>query len=416
MTRTILVGEVRTGRSIATIPVSAATWAVAHRGTGDISVDIPLGAQEFKRLERVITSGQYPSSLLFPGPSTFPTAETDAWHVGQGLRPEFLTAIEPARCFMAVLEGDNVLESGPIWAHDFDYGSGILKVKASGWRSIFDHRIVMAVIAGTDWAQWQATYSGISLGTQAKRLIQLLMTHAGGNLPIILPDDETAVDDADHTRTLKGFELATVASRLDQLQGVINGPDIAFEGRLSADRMGIEVLMRVGTEAQPLLFQVDADHVWDFRVPRGGVSGLSVHRDAGGLASRSWATGSGMDEALLMARADDTTLTDGGFPLLEVTESRSTVEIQSTLDGWASGNLASAAAPWMTWSATVRADMSPLLGSYRVGDFVKVWVPKSHPYLSLLLPEGFHRARIMNIAGDMGPNIALTLAPVMESR
>lgn len=415
MTRSVLVGEVRTGRRIATIPVSNAAWSVAHRGTGDISVDIPLNAAEFRRLERVI-HGQYPSGSLFPGPTTFPTAEAAVWRVGDGLRPEFLTAIEPARTFMAVLEGDNVLEAGPIWAHDYDYGSGILKVKASGARSIFDHRIVMAVIAGTDWAAWAVTYTGLSLGTIAKRLIELLMSHTGGNLPIVLPDDETAAADADHTRTYKGFELATVATRLDQLQGVIGGPDIAFEPRLTADRMGLEWVMRVGTEAQPLLYQVGGDHVFDTRVPRGGVSGLSVHRDAGGLASRSWATGSGMDEALLMARADDTTLVDGGFPLLEVTEARSTVEIQSTLQSWAAGNLSAAAAPWMTWSATVRADMSPLLGSYRCGDFAKVWVPKAHPYLSLLLPSGYHRARIVNIAGDMGPNVNLTFAPVMESR
>jgi len=415
MARSVLVGEVRTGRRIATIPVSNATWAVAHRGIGAIDVDIPLNAAEFRRLERVI-HGQYPSGSLFPGPTTFPQAEAAVWRAGDGLRPEFLTAIEPARTFMAVLEGDNVLEAGPIWAHDYDYGSGILKVKASGARSIFDHRLVMAVIAGTAWAEWAVTYTGLSLGTIAKRLIQLLMTHAGGNLPIVLPDDETAAADADHTRTYKGFELATVAARLDQLQGVIGGPDIAFEPRLTADRMGLEWVMRTGTEAEPLLFQGGGDHVWDFRVPRGGVSGLSVHRDAGGLASRSWATGSGMDEALLMARADDPALTDGGFPLLEVAESRSSVEVQSTLDAWAAGNLSAAAAPWMTWSASVRADMSPLLGSYRTGDFAKVWLPEAHPYLSLLLPSGYHRARIVNIAGDLGPDVNLTFAPVMESR
>jgi len=416
MTRSVLVGEVRTGRSIATIPVSGATWSVAHRGTGSIDVDIPLNAAEFRTLERAITGGLHPSTLLFPAPGLFPEAERTVWRAGQGLRPEFLSAVEPARTFLAILEGDHVLESGPIWAHDYDYATGILKVKAAGWRSIFDHRYVMGVIAGTAWAEWAVTYTGLSLGTIAKRLVQLLMSHTGGNLPIILPDDETAAADADHTRTYKGFELATVATRIDQLQGVENGPDIALEGRLTADRMGIEVLMRTGTEAQPLLFQAGGDHVFDTRVPRGGISGLSVHRDGAGLASRSWATGYGMDEALLMARADDSTLTDGGFPLLEVAEAHSSVEVQSTLDGWAGGNLAPAGAPWMTWTASVRADQSPLLGSYRCGDFAKVWVPASHPYLSLLLPAGFHRARIVNIAGGLGPDVTLTFAPTMEAR
>ena len=159
MTRTILVGEVRTGRRIATIPVSGASWSVAHRGVGAIDVDIPLGAAEFRKLQRNLSG---------------------VWRPSGGLRPEFLTAIEPARTFMAVLEGDSVLAAGPIWAHDYDDTTGSLKVKAaSSIASIFDHRIVMDVISGTAWAQWAVTYTGLSLGTIAKRLIQLLATHNG---------------------------------------------------------------------------------------------------------------------------------------------------------------------------------------------------------------------------------------------
>ncbi len=69
MTRTILVGEVRTGRAIATIPVSAASWSVAHSGTGSIDVDIPLNAAELRRLERNLAG---------------------VWRPAGGLRPEFL--------------------------------------------------------------------------------------------------------------------------------------------------------------------------------------------------------------------------------------------------------------------------------------------------------------------------------------
>jgi len=134
VTRTILVGEVRTGRRIATIPVSGAAWSVAHRGVGSIDVDIPLNAAEFRKLARN-TAG--------------------LWRPSGGLRPEFLTSIEPARTFVAVLEGDSVLGAGPIWAHDYDDTTGSLKVKAaSSIASIFDHRIVMDVITGTAWAAW----------------------------------------------------------------------------------------------------------------------------------------------------------------------------------------------------------------------------------------------------------------------
>lgn len=390
MTRTILVGDIRTGRGLTSIPVSNATWDVAHRGMGTISVDIPLNANEFRRIAQSLDSVWRPSGII---------------------RSEFLDFLKPAKSFMAVLEGDNVIAAGPIWVHDYSWDTGILKVKASGSiSSIFDHRYVMAVLS-SGYAAWSVTYSAMSLATIAKRLVSLLMTHTGGDLPIVLPADEASTN----TRTYNGWELATVQSRLDQLMGVVDGPDIRFDPRLTSDRLGIEWVMNTGTVAQPLLF-APSDFIWDFRVPKGGVGGLSVHRDAGGVASRSWATGAGMDTALLMSQANDTTLTDAGYPLLENADQKSTVDSQTVLDGWAASDLAASARPMMTVSAVVRADQHPLLGEYRVGDFVRLWPPVDHPYLSLLWPAGYARVRIIGFSGNMGPNVALTFAPLLEGR
>lgn len=411
MTRSIMVGEVRTGRRITQIPVSDASWSMVHRGTGEITVDVPLGAADFAALERSVM-GLYPSDSLFM--PFYPTPEVGVWRPGQGLRAEFLAALEPGRCFLAVLEGDTVLEAGPIWSWDYTLG-GMLKVGAKGLWSLLDHRFVIGDLTSA-WAAWAVTYSGLSLGTIAKRVMQLAETVVGGDLPIVYAADEAAATDADHTRTYKGYDLATVRERIEQLMGVENGPDIALEPRLTADRMGIEWVLRTGTEAEPMLFQAGGDHVWDSRVPRGGVSGLSVKRDATGLASRSYVTGAGMETALLMARASDSTLTDVGFPLMEIKESRSTVTEASTLTRWAEGNLTGAARPWQVWTCTVDATSSPKLGAYRPGDFAKVWVPKDHPLLGWLLPEGFHRARVLNVQGGMGNQVDLTLMPVRELR
>lgn len=412
MTRSIIVGEVRTGRRITQIPVADASWSMVHRGIGTVDVDIPLGASDFAALERRLV-GQFPGPNLWPSANTFPQETTSVWRPGQGLRREFLSGLDPARCFLAVLEDDVVLEAGPIWAHDYNAATGMLKVKAAGLRSLFDHRFVMGVIAsGVDAAAWSATYSGLSLGTIAKRLIQLAMSHTGGNLPIVMPADEAGASE----RTYYGYDLGVVGQRLDELMGVINGPDIALEPRLTADRMGVEWVLRVGTEADPLLYQAGGDHVWDARVPRGGVSGISVTRDATNLAARSWVTGSGMESALLMEYADDMTLVDVGFPLTETRESRGSIEDRTTAARWASGNLDATARPWQSWKFTVRAGMSPRLGSYRPGDFARVWIPEQDDYLSLLLPKGSHRARVLQVSGGMGDEVAITLVPLMESR
>jgi hypothetical protein len=414
MARSVMVGEVRTGRRITHLPVSDARWTMTHRGTGTIEVDIPLNADDFNVLDRSVAA-LYPGPDVWPSPDTFPSAEVPSWTPGQGIRPGLLAAVEPARCFVAILEGDKVLEAGPIWAHSWDDDKGVLTVKAAGLRSLFDHRLVMGVIAnGTAASTWETTYSNLSLGTIAKRLIELAMSHTAGNLPIVLPADEVST----HTRTYYGYEVPTVGDRLDQLMGVVDGPDIALEPRLTADRMGIEWVLRTGTEAQPLLFQAGPPWTWDMRVPHGGVGSLNVERDATGMASRAWVAGTGSQTSTLMEFADDSTLTSVGFPMLETVDKRGNVEDRATLLRWAQGDLAGSSRPWMSWKLRVQTNApgSPKLGDWRMGDWARVWVSSSHRYLSLLLPAGFHDARIIQTSGGMGDFVDVTLAPVMERR
>jgi hypothetical protein len=408
VTRTILVGEVRTGRRIATIPVSAASFSTVLKGIGTVDATIPLAAEEFKAREKVTLSGQYPGSGIYPSPTTYLAADTTAWRPGQGIRPEFLTMIEPNRCFMAVVDGDTICESGPIVTHNVAAGAMAVTVGATNWRGLFDRRRVMAAI-DSGWAAWAVTYSGLSLGTVMKRLVQLAMSVPGGDLPIVLPDDLLVTADDFHTRTYKGSELGVVNDRLNQISGVLGGPDIAFEGRFTADHMGVEVVMRTGTEVDPMLHQAGADRVWDLRVPRGSVRGLAVSRDGSGVASTSWVTGNTTAGGLLMSRATSPVLTDDGFPLLEVAENRATVETQSTLDGWAAGDLAGAARPVMMISMSTNAPP----GDLRPGDFGLLWPPPQH-YLGLLRPDAPYRVRLASMGGILDPWTDLTFLPTPD--
>ena len=277
----------------------------------------------------------------------------------------------------------------------------------------------MKVLApGEDPAATALTYTG-ALADIARDLVALAQSHTGGSLPIVMEPDEGGVN----TRTYAGHELARVGERLDQLTGVLNGPDIDFAPRFTADRQGIEWVMRTGTTSDPLLHQPDSstsfgdgDHVWDARAPRSGIRSLDVVRDAGGLAYRSWASGNGTGESLVIAMEEDLSLIANGYPLLEATTTHQSVEDPATLDLHAVSDLIGSMRPWTTWALSVRGDRRPLLGSYRPGDWARVWVPADHLYLSQQLAAGFYRTRILGFSGGTGPQVKLDLAPTMEVR
>lgn len=383
MAMSVLTGQLRTGRRLTQLPVTTATWDVKLGEAGSISASIKLDDVKVAR------------------------------------RPELLLALEPARSFMAVLVDDTVLEAGPIWSHSYSDTTKILQVRAGGLRSVFDHRLVMKILAdGEDPATTSLSYTG-ALADIARDLVRLVVSHTGGELPIVIGADTGG----DHVREYKGHELATAGDRLSQLTGVIGGPDVAFEPRLTSDRLGVEWVMRTGTEADPLLHQPgssettgEADHVWDVRAPRSGVVSLDVTRDAGGLAYRMWGSGQGAGEALLIDVEQDSELIDHGYPLLEAVAAHQDVTDPNTLASHTTADLISKIRPWTTWTLSVRGDKRPRLGSYRPGDWARVWVPADHLYLSRYLAAGFYRTRITGISGDLSPAVKIDTAPTMNAR
>src|SRR4030095_15408050 len=79
-------------------------------------------------------------------------------------------------------------------------------------RSVLAKRLV--VVEQTNWSNLAKSviqYQGLSLGTIAKRVVAQAQAKAGGALPISFPiADETIVDDADHQRTYRGFNVQNI--------------------------------------------------------------------------------------------------------------------------------------------------------------------------------------------------------------
>lgn len=370
----VIAGELRTGKILGTLAATESSWSMALNDTGVVDATVrlkPMAAQP---------------------------------------RRDLLSYVEPTRCFLAVVEGDDqVLEAGPIWKHAYDDETGALKIGASGLLSLFDHRKVVRVLAPGERVQdTTVTYTGLSLGTIAKRLIELAMSHAGGSLPIVLPPDEAGTA----ARTYPGYELGWIGDRIQQLVEVDAGPDIALQPRMNPEHTHIEWVLRTGTNASPLLTQTGADWQWDRGVPRGGLTKISVDVDATRTGARAWSIGSGTETALMLATVTDPARLAAGYPLLEVESSHTSVLEQPTLDAHAAALADISRRPWQTWSVGVRANQQPHLGTYRPGDWSTVHVPDDHAYLA----PGPYRTRILSVTGDLTPKVTLKLAPTMGAR
>lgn len=378
MVVSIYAGNLMTGEITMKVPATSATWSAAHRAEGSVKATVPL--------------------------------------VGEVLDeyPDIVYNLNPWRCFLAAItDGGTVLQAGPILPHSYSDATGVLSLSALGIRGYFARRFLMPTFSRFDVsAEAVMSWSGLSLGTIAKRMVQLSMTHAGGNLPIDLPPDEAG----DASATYYGYELGRIARRFQDVEDREGGPDLAFEPYL-VDVKKVDQIrwrMRTGTNAEPMLTQDGPDHVWDRTARKTPIVSLDVDIDSTEMGDMAWVTGQGSDTELLMSRYSDQSLRSQGYPLLEVDESRTNVDNLTDLNSHVRALLRRSGRPYQTWTMVVRADQTPKLGTYKVGDWVRVYVGPFHPYIPAR--TGYYRTRIMELSGSFSGDVKIVLAPQMEDR
>lgn len=364
MTR-YLLADLRTGKRLLNLPVMTGPWGTKVGSPDDIAVKVDLRDPDAQNLN---------------------------------LR----NSAAKARTILAAVEGQTIMAAGPIWGDHYDRDAQTLDLTAKGIRSIFDHRYILPVVAATtSLSSWlvpdptdssktmpnpalATTYSNVSYATMAKRLIAQALAWTGGNLPIDLSGvpDEVATG---LTQTWDGVDFKALRDAIDQLSGL--GPEIEFRPQFTADGLGITFAAQMGTVAQPLLFSSNRPR-WNVTSPETAVSNFMTDGDASVLASNSWAVGGRSADTVLVSRAMDPTLTNAGYPLLEVSDTtHSSVSRQPTLDSYALQNLQDAQAPVETWSFTAEAypvdesgnPAGPQIGSYQTGDFCELFFDPFQP-------------------------------------
>lgn len=368
-----LTFDLRTGRKLRYLPTkTGGDWKRAINDPGSLSCTVPM------------------------------TVDTAKLNLRESTRP--------VRTGLACLDGDRVLNAGPVWSRRYSREDRSLELRAAGIGSYFDHRVVMrvlweaAVVSGeinTDDPNWVLTFTGESFSNMVKGLISEAMDWTGGDLPIILPADTPGTRD----QSYQGYDLATVWQRVKELTEREGGPEVRFDPQLTSDRQGVEFVLKVGTEANPEL-AAERELKVNAAAKDSPVSGLEYTDDGTGMGSMGWALGGRQNDTTVMVKQYDSFLIDRDYPLMDlVDKSHPNAFLPATLNGYLGESLARARKGRESWTFRLRRDR-PLVGSYREGDHVALKVARD-PFI----PDGTYSLKIIGLGGTDGSDwVDVTLA------
>jgi hypothetical protein len=372
------VVETVTGRIIADIPyVGVPRHSSGLNLTGDLNLTIPVG--------------------------------------GNAITKELLQSyLDPWRFSFGLSWGTHIFQCGPLITYQSQSSgtAATVQIACAGLWSLFTLKrlLINPAWVGTDITAPEAdtALTNLSLHTIAKRIVQNDLDR-NGDLPIVLPADIAGTA----SRTWPGYDLATVGERLGQLTQGLDAPEIEFRPRFTDQtQMAVEWAMRIGN---PRLGDLGLPHAWDYNQ---ALTTLDEAVDGSRQQFRSWVRGNGMERGLLTGVAEDTSLTDVGWPMLEAVDgSHTSTTDLAELSSWAQANVLAYRRPVRTWSAEVRIDGtngrnqttgSPSIAVVAAGDTARL-VVKDHP----LIADGLYGRRIIGIqSGQSTATVSLILQAV----
>lgn len=281
-----------------------------------------------------------------------------------------------------------------------------IQVDCGSVRNILADRLALPELL--DWSTISTTtisYSGLSLGTIAKRLVQNCQNKPGGALPISYPvPDQVGPNDDTHTRNYQGFNLTNIGidHLLQDLTNVRLGPDIMFRPRmLDASRFTLD--MWTGSENQPRIPQSRV-LVWDTTSQEGDVTGLEIVSTGSYMTNRVYYAGSGTDQGTKTTMVQDLSDIPSGFPLLETAYSDGSTDNVTVLNSLAQSKLDVNKGVLREITFTVRADGVNRIGTFWPGDLVKIYTKGW-----VTLSDGEHDCRLLTMTGDSSQNLRLSM-------
>ncbi|MFJ4168391.1 hypothetical protein ACIPY3_02660 [Paenarthrobacter sp. NPDC089714] len=273
--------------------------------------------------------------------------------------------------------------AGLILDSEHDVDGGTISVSSVDIWWLFQFRHVLGM-HGAGAEKIKLTYSGLSLATIAKKVIQEgsdAAPLARYQLPIVWEADLAGTE----SREYEGYKFTSVADALQELMSSEGGPDLDFPPRWNSGKL--ELVMRSGDLTQG---RVD----WDATVAKSEVIGLKSKKSAAKVSNKVIGTGEGSGEDLLVKAAES--FAGANYPAIERVVSYSGISKVDQLAARARADLATANTPTRQVTFKVPVDGSVKVPSLTLGGLVRlntkgVWY----------IPDGWTNYRMISYAFDL---------------
>lgn len=301
------------------------------------------------------------------------------------------TSLTPGKTALFI-ERDGVLVWGGIlWTLRMDVEANSAELGAEGFWSLIRNRRI------TD----NLTNAAVDQVTIAHAILTALKGKPGGDHRIQNAGTTSGVL---RDRNYVAYELKDASEAIEELSAVRNGFDFRIGVRWSSGLVVREFLTTYPATGRRTEFVLDVGTNAEL---------LSMDVDATSMAVTAYGKGNGEGRDALSVTVSNSALL-GVYPLMEDLVSFSDVRVASTLEAHARRRLDRGSTPLVTPSVTLYPGREPFLGSFIVGDQVRVRCS----YGLIVVDDYFRITAWTCSVDDGGESVALTLAPLsvfMES-
>jgi len=291
--------------------------------------------------------------------------------------------VEPLERSLVIDWDGTPVYAGLILDSEHDVDAGSLNISSVDIWWIFQYRHVLGM-HGAGAEKLTLTYSGLSLPTIAKKVIQEgsdaapLARYA---LPIVWEADLAG----SAGRQYFGYKMPSVADALDELMKTDGGPDIDFVPRWNSARE-LELVMRSGDLSQGMV-------EWDTTVSKSDVIGLKVKKSGAKVTNKVIGTGEGSGEDILV-KAEES-FAGANYPALERVSSYQGISDVNQLSARARADLATSNEPTRQLSFKIPTDGSVKITDLTLGGNVRI---KTRDVWHM--PDGWSNWRLISYTFD----------------